>query len=113
MADYNTTSYNKPKTKEGTKPLIGKPVEGVSVQRIEVSLADETINKLSEAFAERIHVNLVDVEPFTAAELRIFLEAMAREETACKKVDRQGNNKSLVNVCKEIERKVKCALWTI
>lgn len=70
MVDYNAMRCNKtpidsdvrpnatdptvvilPGDREGTKPLIGKPVEAVSVQRIEVSLADETIRKFARELA--------------------------------------------------------------
>lgn len=55
-------------------------------------------------------------EPLTDKEQRIFLAAMAREEKVCKEVDeemtREPYEDSLVRVCREIERKVKGALWT-
>lgn len=55
-------------------------------------------------------------KPLTDKEQRIFLAAMSREEKVCKKVDaemtREPYEDSLVRVCREIERKVKCALWT-
>lgn len=55
-------------------------------------------------------------EPLTDKEQRIFLAAMGREEKICEEVDRnyvgEPYEDSLVSVCKEIERKVKGALWT-
>jgi len=54
-------------------------------------------------------------EPLTDTEKRIFLAAMSREEKVCKGFDeawQEPCEKSLVRVCKEIERKVKKALWT-
>lgn len=55
------------------------------------------------------------VEPLTDAEQRIFLAAMERELEVCKEVDnetvREAYETSLVNVCKEIKRKVMGALW--
>lgn len=57
-------------------------------------------------------------EPLTDKEQRIFLAAMGREEKVCKQVDdecrdcREPYEDSLVRVCREIERKVKGALWT-
>ena len=58
----------------------------------------------------------VSPEPLTDKEQRIFLAAMAREEKVCKEVDeemtREPYEDSLVRVCREIERKVKAALWT-
>jgi len=55
-------------------------------------------------------------EPLTDKEKRIFLAAMRREEKICKQTDeefsKESHGDSLVSVCKEIERKVKGALWT-
>ena len=54
-------------------------------------------------------------ELLTDKEQRIFLAAMGREEKVCKEVDAEltGPYKdSLLKVCREIERKVKGALWT-
>lgn len=55
-------------------------------------------------------------EPLTDKEQRIFLAAMGREKKVCEEVDRnyvrEPYEDSLVSVCKEIERKVKGALWT-
>ena len=55
-------------------------------------------------------------EPLTDKEQRIFLAAMEREEKVCEEVDRnfvrEPYEDSLMRVCKEIRRKVKCALWT-
>lgn len=54
-------------------------------------------------------------EPLTDKEQRIFLAAMAREEKVCEEVDRNYTREpyedSLVGICREIERKVKDALW--
>lgn len=55
-------------------------------------------------------------EPLTDKEQRIFLAAMGREMKVCEEVDRNYTREpyedSLVRVCREIERKVKKALWT-
>ena len=55
-------------------------------------------------------------EPLTDKEQRIFLAAMEREMKVCQEVDRnfirEPYEDSLVRVCREIERKVKGALWT-
>lgn len=55
-------------------------------------------------------------EPLTDKEQRIFLAAMGREMKVCEEVDRnyvrEPYEDSLASVCKEIERKVKGALWT-
>lgn len=59
----------------------------------------------------------VQTEPLTDREQRIFLAAMSREKEVCKEVDyqlsdvREPYEDTLVSVCKEIERKVKAALW--
>lgn len=51
----------------------------------------------------------------TDDEKRIFLKAMDREKEICKKIDEQSTNasyeNSLTKICREIERKVKSALW--
>lgn len=58
-------------------------------------------------------------EPLTDEEKRIFLAAMAREEKECRKVHAEWSEGdlecelNLVDVCHEIERKVKDALWGI
>ena len=56
------------------------------------------------------------LEPLTDKEQRIFLAAMAREEKVCEEEDRnyvrEPHKVSLMQVCKEIRRKVKGALWT-
>ena len=56
------------------------------------------------------------VETLTDKEKRIFLAAMGRELKVCQEVDRNYTREpyedSLVSVCREIERKVKGALWT-
>lgn len=56
------------------------------------------------------------VEPLTYAEQRIFLSAMERELKVCEEIDceaaREGRKVILVNICKEIKRKVMGALWT-
>ena len=61
------------------------------------------------------------LEPLTDKEQRIFLAAMRRETKVCEAVDKEMDEEfpvpyaydvSLVSVCREIERKVKKALWT-
>ena len=65
---------------------------------------------------ENLINSIPSVEPLTDKEQRIFLAAMGREEKVCKEVDeemtREPYEDSLVRVCREIERKVKGALWT-
>lgn len=66
------------------------------------------------AFEMSINALATQPEPLTDSEQRIFLAAMGREEKVCKNVDEMlpGPYKdSLVKTCKEIERKVKKALW--
>ena len=53
-------------------------------------------------------------EPLTDAEQRIFIEAMWREKDVCRAVDKEFPDAkvNLTDVCREIVRKVKGALWT-
>ena len=55
-------------------------------------------------------------EPLTDEEQRIFLAAMKREEKICEAVNRnfirEPSKVDLMNICREIKRKVKGALWT-
>ena len=54
----------------------------------------------------------VKPEPLTDAEQRIFLAAMSREEKICRQTDEELEGPvNLVRICREIERKVKGALW--
>lgn len=58
----------------------------------------------------------VEPEPLTDKEQRIFLAAMGREEKVCKEVDenlplKEPYEDSLVQVCREIVRKVRGTLW--
>ncbi|MBO7691066.1 MAG: hypothetical protein J6T10_00350 [Methanobrevibacter sp.] len=56
----------------------------------------------------------VQPEPLTDMEQRIFLASIGREEKVCKKADEEYygiDDINLVRVCREIERKVKKALW--
>ena len=52
-------------------------------------------------------------EPLTDAEQRIFIEAMWREKGVCMAVDKEFPDAkvNLADVCREIVRKVKGALW--
>jgi len=55
------------------------------------------------------------IEPLTDKEKRIFLAAMGREKMVCKEVDNhyvhEAYEDTLTQVCNEIIRKVKSALW--
>ena len=72
---------------------------------------------LCTAFDMAIKALSVRPEQLSDKEQRIFLAAMSREEKVCKAVDeewrdcREPYEDSLVNVCSEITRKVKGALW--
>lgn len=52
-------------------------------------------------------------EPLTDAEQRIFIEAMWREKDVCMAVDKEFPDAkvNLTDICREIVRKVKGALW--
>lgn len=52
-------------------------------------------------------------ERLTDAEQRIFIEAMWREKSVCMAVDKEFPDAkvNLTDVCREIVRKVKGALW--
>ena len=68
--------------------------------------------------AKKIIEQLPSVQPeqLTDNEKRIFLAAMTREELMCLQIDEEFNGPNLVNlveICHEITRKVKGALWTI
>lgn len=56
------------------------------------------------------------IEPLTDKEQRIFLAAIERERKICKEVDDHYTHEPyevlLTEVCGEIERKVKKALWS-
>lgn len=75
--------------------------------------SDEDEREIEERIAD---LPSAQPEPLTDKEQRIFLAAMSREEKVCKEVDaettREPYEESLVRVCREIERKVKKALWT-
>ncbi len=71
-----------------------------------------------EILSKTAVANALTIEPerLTDKEQRIFLAAMGRELKVCQEVDRNYTREpyedSLVSVCREIERKVKGALWT-
>ena len=58
---------------------------------------------------------LVEIEPLTDSEQRIFLSAMSREMRICKQLDNDkvddGTVKKLEPIVSSIKRKVKKALW--
>ena len=67
-----------------------------------------------ETFDEQIRgCPLMDIDPLTDPEQRIFLAALGREEKVCEKVDRgHPEGVSLMALCAAIRRKVRGALWT-
>ena len=58
---------------------------------------------------------LVEIEPLSDEEKRIFLSSMGRERVICKQIDidkvDDGSIKKLVPIVNTIERKVKKILW--
>lgn len=73
---------------------------------------------LDEFDTEAILRRLPSAQPeqLTDNEKRIFLAAMTREELICLQLDEEFNDPNLVNlveICHEITRKVKDALWMI
>lgn len=64
---------------------------------------------------DEIWCPLVEIEPLTDSEQRIFLSAMSREERICKELDSEkvddSTVKKLVPIVNSIERKVKKTLW--
>lgn len=58
---------------------------------------------------------LVEIEPLTDSEQRIFLSAMSRKERICKELDSEkvddSTVKKLVPIVNSIKRKVKKTLW--
>ena len=79
---------------------------------------DKLLLEINKSICNKIKENwrMVQPEPLTDKEQRIFLVAMGREEKICEEVDknyvREPYEDSLMPVCKEIIRKVKGALWT-
>ena len=75
-------------------------LEGIPIEIVKQDLA---INKA---------IDLLQAEPLTDTEQRIFLASMSREEKVCKEVCKDGEGVDLVEVCHRIERKVKKVLWS-
>lgn len=70
------------------------------------AVMDEAIEAVEKQTAKK-------PEPLTDAEQRIFIEAMWREKDVCRAVDKEFPDAkvNLTDVCREIVRKVKGALW--
>lgn len=90
---------------------------------IDVIMEEPSEVRYPAFYAEKIkQLSSAQYEPLTDIEQRIFLAAIGREEKVCKEVDAEWTSESywtskpyeisLVSVCKEIERKVKKALWS-
>ena len=78
---------------------------------------DEQVIMCPEHYALSTLPSAEQPEKLTDSEQRIFLAAISREKIVCAEVDRsiiprETYEDSLVYICKEIERKVKGALWT-
>ena len=77
-----------------------------------VEIPQDNSKELKEAYD--MAIKALEVEYLTDKEQRIFLRAMSRERAVCKDVDDtyEGYDSkiSLVNICNEIERKVK-KIW--
>ena len=99
---------NEGKEKEEIKKYLcaGNPIWDVDKVSAVMSEAIEAVEKQKAK----------KPEPLTDAEQRIFLSAMERELEVCKEIDsetvREAYEVSLTRICKEIQRKVKGALWT-
>ena len=74
------------------------------------------LNMLKAILCELRELPSAQSERLTHKEQRIFLAAMGREEKVCEEVDRKYTREpyedTLMQVCKEIIRKVKGALWS-
>ena len=79
-----------------------------TVEIIKQDIPCEHDTDLIEALEMAIKV--LEVEPLTDAEQRLFLSAMVKEENVCRKAY-VGNGVDLLNACYNIERKVKATLW--
>lgn len=72
------------------------------------------VNPIRPIFDYITSMPSVQPEQLTDSEKRIFLSAMGKEKRYCRKIDEEYKNShknSLVRICREIERKVKGALW--
>lgn len=73
----------------------------------------ETINLLEHS--KHPNCPLVEIEPLSDEEKRIFLSAMGKERVICKQIDidkvDDGSIKKLVPIVNTIERKIKKVLW--
>ena len=82
-----------------TREELFKILDEIPIETVEQDLALNMVR------------DILNVEPLTDTERRIFLAAMSKEARVCKKVCKDGQGKDLVAVCHRIERKVKKALW--
>ena len=74
---------------------------------------DKVAAVMDEAIAAVEKQTAKKPEPLTDAEQRIFIEAMWREKDVCMAVDKEFPDAkvNLTDVCREIVRKVRGALW--
>ena len=92
--------------------LISREAMCDAVNMIRVSENETWYSLYQKVLNELWELPSAEPEPLTDKEQRIFLAAMGREEKVCKEVDaEEPYGESLVSVCREIERKVKKALW--
>ena len=107
------------KIKHSGENLTGDCISRNAVRNLIMTRTYNLENQIQKGLMLDALKNLPSVqpEPLTDKEQRIFLAAMGREEKICKEVDakfftREPYEDSLMSVCREIERKVKGALWT-
>lgn len=79
------------------------------------AITEEELNDNSTLKHRHPNCPLVEIEPLTDSEQRIFLSAMSREMSICKQIDNDkvddSTVKKLVPIVSSIKRKVKKALW--
>ena len=74
------------------------------------------VSELNRSIGYLMRLPSTQPEPLTDKEQRIFLAAIAREIKVCEEEEKsyvhESCEDSLVQICNEIKRKVKDALWT-
>lgn len=92
-----------------TKKEITRRFKQWAQQTIGNHCSDEDVQMFDNILA------LLEQEPLTDREQRIFLSAMGREEKVCREVDAEHPSENyedtLLAVCRSITRKVKGVLW--
>jgi hypothetical protein len=96
--------------------VLRRVLDEVDVVGVERAKYEWGLGLIESCIADVKGLPSAQPEPLTDKEQRIFLAAMGREMKVCQEVDRNYTREpyedSLVRVCREIERKVKGALWT-